>query len=268
MNNILDKIVVNKRIEVEQQKQAAPLDMLLAMGGDRLDRPTLSMRNYLSRSSSGIIAEFKRKSPSKGWLYPNAQIEKVIPAYEDAGACACSILTDSLFFGGSLGDLHKARTLAGIPLLRKDFIIDPYQLYQARIMGADAILLIAACLTPEDCKLLAEKAHSLQLEVLLEIHNEEELSYLNSSIDMLGINNRDLATFHTDISTSFRLKEKIDQAIGEEDSPLCIAESGLADPETVVRLRTAGFRGFLIGETFMKTTDPGNTLSDFIGGIV
>ena len=145
MKDILQDIIANKRIEVERQKQAVRLQTLLGMGGERLEHPARSMRAALAASSSGIIAEFKRKSPSKGWLHPDAAIADVLPAYEKGGASACSVLTDSNFFGGSLGDLCKARSLVGLPLLRKDFIIDEYQLYQARVMGADAVLLIAAC---------------------------------------------------------------------------------------------------------------------------
>lgn len=261
--DILQDIVANKRKEVERQKEAIPLQTLLALGSDRLERNTNSMRSSLAASSSGIIAEFKRRSPSKGWLHPNADIASIVPEYEKAGASACSILTDGDFFGGSLGDLKKARKLVKIPLLRKDFIIDTYQLFQARVMGADAVLLIAACLTKEKCRVLAETAHSLQLEVLLEIHAEKELDYINSDIDMLGVNNRNLGTFHTDIDNSFRLIEQMNQY-----APLCVAESGISSPETVKELRKAGFRGFLIGETFMKTERPAETLSDFINKLI
>jgi len=271
MKDILQDIIANKRIEVERQKQAISLHTLLALGSDRLERNTYSMRDSLSKSSSGIIAEFKRKSPSKGWLHPGANVADIVPAYEKGGASACSILTDGDYFGGSLSDLQKARKLVNIPLLRKDFIIDSYQLFQARVMGADAVLLIAACLTIEECKTLAETAHSLQLEVLLEIHSEKELEYLNPYIDMLGVNNRNLGTFHTDINNSFKLAEQMkrysqDQTGGS--SPLLVAESGISDINTVKDLRKAGFEGFLIGETFMKTSQPGETLTQFIGGLI
>lgn len=266
MKDILQDIIANKRIEVERQKQAVRLQTLLALGGDRLERPTHSMRASLAASSSGIIAEFKRKSPSKGWLHPDAAIADIIPAYRKAGASACSVLTDSQFFGGSLGDLCQARKLADLPLLRKDFIIDEYQLYQARVMGADAVLLIAACLTPAQCLELAELAHTLQLETLLEVHSEAELDYLNPHIDMLGVNNRNLGTFHTDVENSFHMAEKMQQITEEKNlSPLLISESGISDPAIVSSLRQAGFRGFLIGETFMKTGQPGETLAAFIG---
>lgn len=268
MEDILQEIIANKRIEVDRQKQAVRLQTLLALGGERLERTTYSMRASLAASSSGIISEFKRKSPSKGWLHPDAAIAEIVPAYKKAGASACSILTDSQFFGGSLGDLCLARKLVDIPLLRKDFIIDEYQLYQARVMGADAVLLIAACLTPDQCLELAELAHTLQLETLLEIHSEAELEYLNPHIDMLGVNNRNLGTFHTDVANSFRLAEKMQEIVKEKDlAPLLVSESGISSTETVSQLREAGFRGFLIGETFMKTGQPGDTLSAFIGGL-
>lgn len=262
MKDILQDIIANKRIEVEQQKQAVRLQTLLGLGSERLEHPTRSMRAVLAASPSGIIAEFKRKSPSKGWLHPSAAVADIVPAYEKGGASACSVLTDRKFFGGTLGDLKQARRLVNLPLLRKDFIIDEYQVYQARVMGADAILLIAACLTPEECLQLAELAHTLDLEVLLEIHSEEELGHLNPHIDMLGVNNRNLGTFHTDIENSFRLADRM-----RESDQLLISESGISEPDTIVRLRKAGFRGFLIGETFMKTDNPGETLHQFIGGL-
>lgn len=268
MKDILQEIIANKRIEVERQKQAVKLQTLLNLGGDRLERATHSMRAALAASPSGIIAEFKRKSPSKGWLHPDAAISEIIPAYEKNGASACSILTDSCFFGGSLGDLCRARNLVNLPLLRKDFIIDEYQLYQARVMGADAVLLIAACLTEEQCALLAELAHTLSLEVLLEVHTEQELEYLNPNIDMLGVNNRNLGTFHTDVENSFRLAEKLQEVAQSKNvSPLLVSESGISQTATVNKLREDGFRGFLIGETFMKTEKPGETLAGFIGDL-
>lgn len=268
MKDILQDIIANKRIEVERQKQAVPLQTLLGLGNDRLDRPIRSMRASLAASPYGIIAEFKRKSPSKGWLFPDAAIADVVPAYETNGASACSVLTDSCFFGGSLGNLCQARSLVHLPLLRKDFMIDEYQLYQARVMGADAVLLIAACLTPQRCLALAELAHMLEMEVLLEIHAERELEYLNPCIDMLGVNNRNLGTFHTDLENSFRLAERMQAAVGvDETAPLLVSESGISSAETITQLRAAGFRGFLIGETFMKTGRPGEALSDLINGL-
>ncbi len=261
--DILQTIVAHKRIEVARQKQAVSLQTLLALGSDRLERDTRSMRTALESSPSGIIAEFKRKSPSKGWIFPEAEVREVVPAYEAGGAAACSILTDGDFFGGSLRDLRQARERVNLPLLRKDFIIDTYQLFQARVMGADAVLLIAAALNPEECRVLAETAHSLQLEVLLEIHEERELEYLNADVDMLGVNNRNLGSFHTDVANSFRLAERL-----RGSSALLVSESGIDNPDTVRQLREAGFRGFLIGEAFMRTGTPGDTLHQFIGGLV
>ena len=252
--SILETIVAKKRQEVAHQKEAVPLEMMFTIGGQRLNSPVNSMRKSLSASATGIIAEFKRRSPSKGWLNPKANVKDIIPAYERAGASACSILTDSDFFGGSFSDLKKARSLVKLPLLRKDFIIDEYQLYQSRIMGADAILLIAAALTKEECKNFSLLAHQLELEVLLEIHDEKELAYFNENVDMLGVNNRNLGTFQTDVAVSFHIIERMKSEIGNgNETPLFISESGLSNPEVVAKLREAGFRGFLIGETFMRS---------------
>lgn len=278
MKDILQTIIAHKRIEVERQKAAVPLATLLGLGSDRLERNPISMRKALAASPSGIIAEFKRKSPSKGWLHPGADVADIVRAYERGGAAACSILTDPDFFGGSLGDLQRARKRVALPLLRKDFIIDPYQLFQARVMGADAVLLIAAALAQEDCRRLAETAHRLQLEVLLEIHTEEELAYVNEHIDMLGVNNRNLGSFHTDVANSFRLAEALKKEVGNtlpdtkepgcradtKAAPLFVSESGLSEGTALRQLREAGFQGFLIGETFMKTKQPGETLAAFI----
>ena len=261
MKDILQEIVAHKRIEVEQQKKLIPMKTLERQLIDAMKRPTASMRSALAASPTGIIAEFKRKSPSKGWIFPGATIEKVLPAYESAGASACSILTDNLFFGGSLDDLRYARQLVSLPLLRKEFIIDPYQLVEARVAGADAILLIAAILTPETCYVLAEKAHQLQLEVLLEIHSDPELEQLNPFINMLGINNRNLGTFVTSLNHSFAFAEKLRKL---DSNLLLVSESGISEPATVTKLREQGFRGFLIGETFMRGGRPGDTLAEFL----
>jgi indole-3-glycerol phosphate synthase len=263
--DILETIVANKRTEVARQKQAVPVESMLSLGTKQMSRYPVSMRKALEHSPSGIIAEFKRRSPSKGELHPRAKVEDILPAYEQGGASACSILTDSVFFGGSFGDLRCARSLVELPLLRKDFIIDEYQLYQARVMGADAALLIAAILTEKECRKFALTAHQLDLEVLLEIHDEKELSFLNENIDMLGINNRHLGTFHTDTENSFRLIERMKAEAGDgNDAPAPVSESGISGYRDIIRLREAGFRGFLIGETFMKTAKPGETLRGFI----
>jgi indole-3-glycerol phosphate synthase len=263
--DILDKIIANKRLEVERQKAAVPLDRMFHTEEWRLQRPAVSMRRALESSSSGIISEFKRRSPSKGWLHPEAGIDHIVPGYEKGGASACSILTDGDFFGGSFADLKRARELTRLPLLRKDFIIDEYQIYQAHVMGADAVLLIAASLTKEECRSFAAIAHRLELEVLLEIHDEKELAFFTGDIDMLGVNNRNLGTFHTDVENSFRMIKRMKaETGGGRQAPVFISESGIADTETIRKLRDAGYRGFLIGETFMKTDDPAAALAGFI----
>lgn len=258
MKDILSDIIANKRLEIDAQKQAVSIGQLQE-GMANCDYRPRSMKQALASSPYGIIAEFKRRSPSKGWIFELARPENVIPAYAEAGASALSILTDEKFFGGSLKDIRAARPLTSTPILRKDFIIDEYQLYQARIVGADAVLLIAAALEQEQCHTLAGKAHELGLEVLLEIHRAEELSYIQEeAIDMVGINNRNLGTFHTDVENSFQLSGSLPADV------LRVSESGISDPATVSRLRNAGFRGFLIGETFMKTGRPGEALQQFI----
>jgi indole-3-glycerol phosphate synthase len=220
------------------------------------------MRRALEASPTGIIAEFKRRSPSKGWLSPDAKVCDIVPAYGRAGASACSILTDSCFFGGACSDLSRVRHQVSLPLLRKDFVIDAYQLYQARVLGADAVLLIAAILTGNECERFAAIARQLGMEVLLEVHSESELSHLNENVDMLGVNNRHLGTFHTDVNNSFRMIRPVKSRAG--NAPLLVSESGIPDACTVRKLRDAGFQGFLIGETFMKTADPAGALAEFI----
>jgi len=281
--DILSEITDHKRIEVELQKQAVSPEQLREQVRDLMENspaPRRSMKRALASSPAGIIAEFKRRSPSKGWIYETAKADEIPAAYEAAGASAISILTDEKFFGGSLRDIRTARPLVDIPILRKDFIIDEYQLLQARIAGADAVLLIAACLTQEECADLTARAHALGLEVLLEIHSPRELAYISKDVDMVGVNNRNLGTFVTDVENSFRIAGQLQQTIAgvrnisdTQDSsdtprnlPLLVSESGISHPETICRLRTAGFRGFLIGETFMKTPQPGDALKGFIQG--
>lgn len=282
--DILSEITDHKRIEVELQKQAVSPEQLREQVCDLMENspaPRRSMKRALASSPAGIIAEFKRRSPSKGWIYETAKADEIPAAYEAAGASAISILTDAKFFGGSLRDIRTARPLVDIPILRKDFIIDEYQLLQARIAGADAVLLIAACLTQEECADLTAQAHALGLEVLLEIHSPRELAYISKDVDMVGVNNRNLGIFVTDVENSFRIAGQLRQTIAgvrnipdAQDSsdpprnlPLLVSESGISHPETICRLRTAGFRGFLIGETFMKTPQPGDALKGFIQGI-
>lgn len=256
MKDILEEIIAYKRIEVAAQKEAVSIEQLIRLCD--FDAPRISMKASLAASPTGIIAEFKRRSPSKGWIKQEADASVIPPAYERAGAAALSILTDEKFFGGSLKDIQVARPLVSLPILRKDFIIDEYQLYQAKAVGANAVLLIAACLTTDECQTLTRKAHNLGLEVLLETHSESELAYLTPDIDMVGVNNRNLGTFHTDVQNSFRMAELLPPDI------LKVSESGISHPDTVRQLREAGFRGFLIGETFMKTEEPGETLRQLI----
>lgn len=274
MKDILSEIIANKRIELDQQKQAISLDQLreqaVAILQENAGISHRSMKNALAASSSGIIAEFKRRSPSKGWIKETAQAEIIPSVYEAAGASALSILTDRKFFGGSLGDIRAARPLVNIPILRKDFIIDEYQLLQACIVGADSILLIASCLAPDECRILTTQAHELGLEVLLEIHNFAELSYINKDTDMVGVNNRNLGSFVTNIENSIHIAEELKLAVAEinsETPPLLVSESGISQPETIRKLRSIGFRGFLIGETFMRTEYPGDTLKKLIENI-
>lgn len=256
MTNILDKIVANKRKEVEQQKSEISLSQLAEKISDTTN--LYSFRESLANSSTGIIAEFKRKSPSRGWIFENAKIEEVIPYYSQNGASAISVLTDTEFFGGTFADLELARSLTRTPLLRKDFMVDEYQIYQAKLLGANAILLIAASLTIGETKQFAVKGRELGLDVLLEIHNEKELGHINEYVDVVGVNNRDLTTFITDVKGSFDLAEKIPSEF------LKISESGISKAQTVRELREVGYRGFLMGENFMKTDNPGLALKQFI----
>lgn len=256
MKDILSEIIANKRFEVDLQKQSISLEQL--QNSLETTVKQRSLKEALKSSSSGIIAEFKRRSPSKGWINRKAQAEDIVPGYANAGASAVSILTDEKFFGGNLKDIKDARPLIDIPILRKDFIVDEYQLYQAKIIGADAVLLIAAALKKDDLHALAAKAHELGLEVLLEIHSVEELKYINANMDVIGINNRNLGTFFTDVENSFRLAEQL------PSDAVLVSESGISDPATVKRLQKAGFKGFLIGENFMKTDNPELALKSFI----
>ena len=267
MKDILSEIIAHKQTEIELQKQTVSLEQLQEQAGIIIRENAAhrrSMKQALAASSTGIISEFKRRSPSKGWINEAAQAEEIPASYEAAGAAALSILTDEKFFGGTLRDIRTARPLVHIPILRKDFIIDEYQLLQACIVGADAVLLIAACLSPEQCSTLTAQAHELGLEVLLEIHSPSELSYINKEVDMVGVNNRNLGSFVTDVENSFRIARQLREGTHGPASPLLVSESGISDPETICRLRAAGFRGFLIGETFMKTANPGETLKEFI----
>ena len=257
--DILQEIVAHKRIEVERFKQQLSEQEIHRRVEPLLDFSVPSMSKALTASESGIIAEFKRRSPSKGWIKEEGKAEEIPLSYQEHGAAALSILTDEQYFGGKDDFIRIARH-AGvhIPILYKNFIIDEYQLFQARLCGASAVLLIAADLSKEECLSLLSTAHGLGLEVLLEMHSEEELEYAEMEPDMCGINNRNLGTFITDVQNSFRLAELL-----PKDS-VKVSESGISNPDTVKALRIAGFRGFLIGETFMKTSAPGEVLKDFI----
>ena len=262
MADILEEIVAYKKNEVEQFKKE--LHQIYLEGRVEILKNALipSMKNALMKSDTGIIAEFKRKSPSKGWINEAATADKVPISYQENGAAAISILTDSHFFGGS--NVYVRTAIASkvrIPILYKNFIVDEYQIYQAKVCGASAILLIAACLTKEQCRQFIAKAHELELEVLLEMHNEEETEYAELEPDMYGINNRNLGTFETDVNNSFQLIERL-PAEGVK-----VSESGISDPDTIRQLRACGYKGFLIGETFMKEADPGLALKNFIAQI-
>lgn len=259
MSTILDNIIANKRKEIEKYKPLSSVERF-TKEGFFWDVSNRSLKqNLLAAGSTGIIAEFKRKSPSKGWFKTKElEVETVVRYYNDLGAAGISVLTDENFFGGDLDDLIQTKVISDIPVLRKDFMIDEWQIAEAKAFGADVILLIAACLTPADVKHMAAFAKSIGLEVLLEIHNEEELDHICDDVDMVGVNNRNLKTFDVDINTSLNLINKI-----PGDKP-AVAESGISNVETIAILRQAGFKGFLIGETFMKEPDPGKAFAEFV----
>ena len=242
MKDVLQEIVAHKREELLQMRAKKP-----------------SLRQALLDSPTGIIAEFKRRSPSKGWIKQEGRPDVIPLSYQQNGASARSILTDKQYFGGHDRFITEAR-ISGvtIPILYKNFVIDEFQLYEAALCGASAVLLIAACLTKQACASLLNKAHELGLEVLLEMHSEEELEYCELQPDICGINNRHLGSFVTDVETSFRLAELLPK------NAVKVSESGISNPDTIRQLQAAGYNGFLIGETFMKTPDPGAALHDFI----
>ncbi|NNK87109.1 MAG: indole-3-glycerol phosphate synthase TrpC [Flavobacteriaceae bacterium] len=254
---ILDTIVRQKRLEVDLKKTIVPLK---EMERSRLfDRETISLVQRLNSSHSGIIAEFKRRSPSKAVINQGSTVNEVARGYEHAGACGMSVLTDSTFFGGSLDDLKIARAACEIPLLRKDFVLEPYQIIEAKAAGADVVLLIAAILEPKTFTELNSLAKSLNLEVLAEVHNEKELlDIIDAEVDMIGVNNRNLKTFDVSLHTSKRLSEII------PDSMTKVSESGLHSARVITELRSFGYRGFLIGESFMKTDNPGIAATNLI----
>ena len=254
---ILDKIVAHKRDEVSQQKMHTPIEDLETSPG--FNRTCVSMKTHLRRpDKSGIIAEFKRRSPSKGNINTHSSVREVSTGYFKAGASGLSVLTDQQFFGGKSEDLIEARKYNDGPILRKDFIIDEYQLYEAKAIGADVILLIAECLETSHLKALAQKAKALGMEVLMEIHSKEQLAKVNEFVDIVGVNNRNLHDFSVSIQTSIDLYKAIPADF------VRISESGISDPNAIVRLKEVGFEGFLIGEYFMANDVPQLACADFI----
>ncbi|OFX89366.1 MAG: indole-3-glycerol phosphate synthase [Bacteroidetes bacterium GWF2_33_16] len=255
--NILEKIVIQKRKEIEERKSLYPVKLLEQ--SIYFETQPVSLKKYLLRpDKSGIIAEFKTKSPSKREINPYANVEKVTIGYMQAGASALSVLTDKTFFGGSFQNLTIARKYNYCPILQKDFLLDEYQLIEARSIGADVILLIAAVLTKDKLKQLAALAKSLKLEVLCEVHSSDELIKLNEFVDIVGVNNRNLETFEVDINRSIELSTLIPSNF------LKISESGIKSPLEIVMLKKVGFNGFLIGGNFMSNPDPGKACRDFI----
>ena len=257
--DILEEIVANKRLEVERFKQELSEREIHRRVEAILDFGVASMSQALTASDTGLIAEFKRRSPSKGWIKEEGRADVIPLSYQQNGASALSILADEKYFGGCDDFIRTARhSGVKIPVLYKNFVIDEYQLFQARLCGASAVLLIAADLSLSECKSLLNTAHQLGMEVLLEMHSNQELEYAGLEPDMCGINNRNLGSFVTDVENSFRLAELLPK------DAVKVSESGISNPDTVRALRAAGFRGFLIGETFMKTPDPGLALKNFI----
>lgn len=260
MELILEKIIAAKRKEVNA-KAALGIFRDIEKRSEACLRTSFSLRDALLRSDTGIIAEFKRCSPSKREIHPFALASEIIPAYQESGATGCSVLTETTFFGGSLSDLAIARESARVPLLRKDFIIDPRQIFEARIYGADAILLIASALSKKEIASLTATAHWVGLEVLLEIHGEDELEKICTDADIVGINNRNLFNFETSLTASGRLASQLPEGMVK------ISESGIKSAQDVKELRSMGFNGFLIGETFMRHDNPGAALKQFIDEI-
>ncbi|MGA6120463.1 indole-3-glycerol phosphate synthase TrpC [Sphingobacterium anhuiense] len=255
---ILDKIVERKRVEVSEAQAKVSIEELSEY--TLFSRTCYSLKeSVLDPQRTGIISEYKRASPSKGVINNINTVSEVVKGYQNAGASAISVLTDADFFQGSLKDLEEARSVLTIPLLRKEFIIDKYQIAEAKAYGADIILLIAACLTNEEVSELSNYAKTLGLNVLLEVHNEEELKgNLFDTVDAIGVNNRNLKDFSVSLAHSYDLVNKI------PDTYIKVSESGISDPQTIRELKSIGYNSFLIGENFMKTTDPGKALLEFV----
>jgi indole-3-glycerol phosphate synthase len=255
--NILDQIVARKKDEVIIQRIYVPVAELERQ--PLFERPVISFREAIADPfKKGLIAEFKRKSPTEGFIHEQADVAQVTAAYAAAGASALSVLTDNFYFGGSSNDLQTARKNEEIPLLRKDFIVDEYQVFEAKAMGADAVLLIASALSTKEVLLLALRAKSLQLEVLLELHSLDELDRLNPYVDVVGVNNRNLSSFKTTLQNSMDLYPYLPAEMFK------ISESGIHTPEDVRMLRNTGYDGFLVGTAFMKKSDPGLAFQQFI----
>jgi len=258
--NILDQIIATKKREVALKKSIIPIKQLEQ--SVLFERKTNSLVHHLSNSSSGIIAEHKRRSPSKSIINQSNSVEEIVKGYENGGASGISILTDNQHFGGSLDDLILARATTNLPLLRKDFMVDEFQIIEAKAFGADVILLIAAILTRDEIKKLSELAKSLQLEVLLEVHNQEELDKsIMQSLDLIGVNNRNLKTFEVNLNYSKQLAEHIPSEF------IKISESGIDSAEAILELKEYGFTGFLMGEYFMKSDNPESEMKKFINKI-
>ena len=264
IQDILQEIVAWKRLEVTRQKEiVTPRKLYCDVQKNFCDTSQRSMRKALAESPTGIIAEFKRRSPSKGWISTRNDLPETVPtAYAQNGASAISILTDEKFFGGTLSFLSTARRQVSIPLLRKDFIIDEYQIFEAKNAGADAILLIAAVLPPKVCASFIRTAHEIGLETLLELHSESEIdAYGDLDTDMLGVNNRNLGSFVTNVETSFLLAPRLPA------DKVLVSESGIGSAAVIRDLRQAGFRGFLMGEHFMRAENPGLELKKLLAEI-
>lgn len=255
--NILDKIIADKRKEVELKKSIVPRSQL--ENAFLFSRNTISLKQKLQNSTSGIIAEYKRRSPSKSTINQNLNVGDVAKGYEKAGVCGMSVLTDVKYFGGSSDDILLARASCGLPLLRKEFIVDEFQILEAKSFGADVVLLIAAVLTRGEIKRMSEFAKQLELDVLLEVHNHEELEKsIMPSLDMIGVNNRNLKSFEVSLDTSKNLAGQI------PDEFVKVSESGIDSVDAIKELKKFGYKGFLIGESFMKTENAGNAAMQFI----
>lgn len=261
MPSILEQIVASKKKEIEKFKPLSPVERFERQGFFWQVRTRSLVQSLLMPGSSGLIAEFKRKSPSKGWFKTKElEVEPVVVKY-NKHAAGISVLTNEEYFGGDLDDLIQTKVVTDIPVLRKDFIVDRWQIAESKAFGADVILLIAACLSPAQVKEFATYAHELGLESILEIHEEAELEHYCEEVDMIGINNRDLASFKVDVNLSLDLISKL------PPGRPAIAESGITDVQVIKELRAAGFKGFLIGERFMRENDPGNSFEEFMSNL-